>query len=302
MKIFLAKEMGMCPGVRRALSIVNLISHPEKTAIYGELVHNEEILRKISLMGFSIIPAGRLDLLDPFDNIVITAHGISDYERAFIIDEKIRIKDTTCPLVKQLHDKVMEYKKAGYFIVLIGIKNHVEVTGITKDLTSFCVVQKPEDIIKYGKENIAVFSQTTIVYEKALLIYEKIKSMNIKSSVIFIDTVCQSARNRQNSIRLLIDKIDILIVIGGKNSNNTLQLCKIAEESGIDYKHIQCPDEINPRWFFSKSAVGISAGASTSDEMIIRVNKRINKINEYFEFLNKTVKVQLAGDLLARKK
>lgn len=302
MKILMAKETGMCSGVRRALNIINKISHPKRVAIYGELVHNEEILRKISSRGFSIIPAGRLDQSGLFENIVISAHGISDYEKAAIIAAKKKIIDTTCPLVKHLHDKAVKFKREGYFIVLIGKKDHVEVIGIIKDLLSFCIVEEPEDVIIYEKEKIAVLSQTTMIYEKAFLIYEKVKNLNPKSEVIFSNTLCPSTKNRQDSLRSLINKIDILMVIGGKNSNNTRQLCKIAAEAGIEYKHIQCPEDINPRWFFSKSAVGITAGASTPDEAVIGVYEKIKEIKNYFTLLKKTLEIQLIDDFLTGKK
>jgi 4-hydroxy-3-methylbut-2-en-1-yl diphosphate reductase len=293
MKILPAEEMGMCRGVKRALRITRRACCPKRTAVYGELVHNEEILKKLDEEGFTTAAPGDMEFLAHFDTMVITAHGISPRERARLIAAGKHIIDATCPIVKKLQDTALEYEKNGYFIVITGKKGHAEVGGVTGGLNSFAVVEEPSDVRHYNRKKIAVLSQTTMLREKTTELAEKVREMNPKSEVTAADTLCRSTERRQEALRALLGRIDILIVVGGKASNNTRQLCGLAEAEGIEYRLVQSAEDVNFRWFLAKKSVGVTAGASTPDGSVQGVIDKIKGISDYQTALNRVLELRL---------
>src|ERR1041384_1715515 len=154
MKVIRAQAMGMCFGVKDAIQTAMNVNEPEKTVIYGQLVHNSEVLKKFRERGFLMALESDRSIPSKASQIVITAHGISDKERSRLIATGKTLVDTTCPLVRRVHEIAKEFQKRGYFIVVIGKKDHVEVMGLVGDLRHYSIVEKPEDVEIYTVDRI----------------------------------------------------------------------------------------------------------------------------------------------------
>ena len=268
LKVIRANEMGMCFGVKDALNIAHSLQDPTETAIHGELVHNEEVLKDLSNRGFQMSPESRRTELPESPKMLVTAHGISDKER-----ERLRVAgkdliDTTCPLVRRVHLAARNLEKRGFFVVVIGKPNHVEVQGIIEDLNNYVVVQNIDDVYAYEADQIGVICQSTTAPVDAAKIRKAIEAKNPDKEIRFVDTICEPTRIRQEANEELLGKIEALVVVGGKNSNNTKQLVHLAEERGIPALHVQTAADLDRQWFEPYSVVGLTAGTSTLDGTI----------------------------------
>ncbi len=212
---------------------------------------------------------------------MITAHGASDRARGEWRAAGFGVADGTCPLVKHAHDQLRALVSLGYWPVVIGKRGHVEVEGLTGDFPDACVVEKPADIERLPQaERFGVISQTTQPLEKVQALVAAIREARPAAEVRFTDTVCQPTKSRQNALRKLIAECDTLVVVGGHNSNNTLQLVAAATVAGLSVHHIERPEEIDPSWFNHGQKVGVTAGTSTLKETVAAVTERLRQIAE----------------------
>ena len=225
--------MGMCFGVKDALSTVMVMDDPERATIYGQLVHNGEVSKKIKARGFSMLNESDRTPAVSTPNVVITAHGLSDKERRSLEASGKTLIDTTCPLVNRVHQIAKGLQEQGYFVVVAGRKDHVEVKGIVGDLERFAVVERPEDVLAYPSDRIAVVCQTTTPPALLDVLFETISRRNVGRGIRFIDTICGPTRERQEAVEDLLPKVQALVVVGGKNSNNTRQLRALGKRPGF---------------------------------------------------------------------
>src|SRR5436190_4498729 len=149
MKVIRAQAMGMCFGVKDALSTVMTMDYPERATVYGQLVHNDEALKRIKARGFSMLEESDRTPAVSTPNVVITAHGLSDKERFTLEASGKTLIDTTCPLVSRVHEIAKRLHEQGYFVVVVGRRDHVEVQGIVGDMERFAIVERPEDVVAY---------------------------------------------------------------------------------------------------------------------------------------------------------
>lgn len=269
-EILLAKTMGFCFGVKRALEIVEDQNKPLN--ILGDLIHNKVVLNRLREQGVKIIQS----LAEADSNtIVITAHGIADSVKNQIKEEGYNLVDTTCPFVEKIHVLTKQKEKEGYFIILIGKQDHVEVKGVVKDLKNKLVVENEEDVNKIKSNKLAIFCQTTQEIDKIKKIVSQIKTK--VEDVVFYDTTCEATRTRQAAAKEVAEQADIMIVIGGKHSNNTQNLAKVCSEF-IETHHIEFPEELQEGWLKDKNKIGITAGASTPPDIIDEIVKRIKEL------------------------
>jgi len=271
MKIIKAQAMGMCFGVKDALSTVIAMDYPELATVYGQLVHNGEVLKRIEARGFSMLEESDRTSAVSTPNVVITAHGLSDKERRTLEASGKTLIDTTCPLVSRVHQIARGLQEQGCFVVVVGRKDHVEVKGIVGDLERFAVVEKPEDVLAYPSEHIAVVCQTTTPPALLDVLFETISRRNAGKEIRFIDTICGPTRERQDAVEDLLPKVQALVVVGGKNSNNTLQLRALGEKAGLPCFQVERASELRPEWFYGFDTVGLTAGTSTLDQTIDEV-------------------------------
>jgi 4-hydroxy-3-methylbut-2-enyl diphosphate reductase len=249
MEVIRAEAMGMCFGVRDALKLAGRVAEPDGVTIYGELVHNEEVTSDLARRGFRSTPESARGAIPESPTVLITAHGISHRERDRLATAGTRLLDTTCPLVRHVHEAAVGLARAGYFVVVLGRRGHVEVEGITGDLDRFAVVQGVDDVEAYPGPRLGVVCQSTTPPDDARRLLEAIEAKNPGKDVRFVDTICRPTRDRQEAVNDLIGRVDALVVVGGSNSNNTRQLARLAESRGLPVVRVQSAADLDPAWF-----------------------------------------------------
>ncbi len=279
MKVIRASALGMCFGVRDALNVTKEIPHPSSVTIYGELVHNEEVVSHLSDRGFQSMPEAHRHQIPQSPHVLITAHGVSEKERYKLLEAGKQLIDTTCPLVRYVHESAIRLQKEGYFIILLGKPNHVEVVGITGDLHQYTIVQSVADVQCYPFERLGIVCQSTTPPAEAQFLRKEIERKNPGKEIRYVDTICQPTRERQKAVLELIEQVDCLVVVGGKHSNNTRQLVRLAESYNVPVCHVQTADDLIPAWFESFHVAGLTAGTSTLEKTIDQVHQSLLSIN-----------------------
>lgn len=278
MQIILADVLGMCFGVRDALAIIDDIDRPEAVTIHGELVHNEKVLDRLQDRGFRMVEENRRTSLPVTDTVLITAHGVSQRERRRLESAGKRLIDTTCPLVTRAHDAAQKLQGDGFHVLVIGKPGHVEVQGIVEDLTSYDLLQSPADVRTYPHPKLGIMCQTTTPVEFAQRIHRAVQAKNPHAEVRFADTICHPTKDHQKALEKLLDEVQAVVVVGGRNSNNTKQLVRRCEERGVPAYHVQDADDLRPEWFEGVDMVGLTAGTSTLEETIRRVHGELQAL------------------------
>ena len=251
--------------------MVMSMDYPERATVYGQLVHNGEVTKRIKARGFSMLEESDRTPAVSTPNVVITAHGLSDKERRGLEASGKTLIDTTCPLVSRVHQIARDLQEQGYFVAVVGRRDHVEVKGIVGDLERFAVVERPEDVSLYPADRIAVVCQTTTPPALLDVLFETISRRNVGKEVCLMDTICRPTRERQEAVQNLSSKVQALVVVGGKNSNNTRELRALGEKAGLPCFQIERASELRPEWFYDFDTVGLTAGTSTLDQTIDEV-------------------------------
>ncbi len=278
MNVTLAEHYGMCFGVRDALRLTHDLANAEPVTVLGQLVHNPNVERHLKTLG---VKRGNLD--EPgqatTNHVVITAHGAADSAKQAWKDAGYAVADTTCPLVRKAHRALECLALGGYFPVVIGQPNHVEVKGLIADWPEAAVVSNAEDIAAIpNREKIGVVAQTTQPIHHVRDLVAKIEQQHPQAEVKFADTVCQPTKDRQISLEKLCRENDTVVVVGGRNSNNTHQLVLRALALGCRAHHVENAADLDPLWFKRSQNVGVTAGTSTLDETVHEVFARLQKI------------------------
>ena len=257
-----ADELGMCFGVRDALAALDAVAVPTDVTIHGELVHNPEVLAMLARRGFQqSAEAARTVPATPW--VMITAHGVSDRERARLQAAGKQLLDTTCPLVHKAHLAARQLAASGRRVIVLGKRDHVEVRGLVEDLDAPLVVGQLADVARWPESAFGVVCQTTTPVELAASLLAAIRAANPHADVAFVDTVCAPTKARLEALERLLPRVDSLVVVGGRESNNTRQLVRRGEQEGVPTCHVQGVRDLEPAWFTGRRAVGLTAGTST---------------------------------------
>jgi len=275
MKVIRAEVMGMCFGVRDALEIIDAIDEPGEVTIHGELVHNEAVLAQLHARGFAMLGEAERRSLPETATVLITAHGVSDRERRRLSAAGKRLVDTTCPLVTRAHQAARTLQTQGYFVLVIGRRGHVEVQGIVEDLDHFDIIETEADVSTYPSDRLGVVCQTTAASRHVEAIRASIADHNPRAEIRFVDTVCLPTKEHHRSLERLLDEVDVMVVVGGRNSNNTKQLVARCLERGVPSVHVQGASDLDPVWFEGRKTVGLTAGTSTLDATIEDVQRAL---------------------------
>jgi 4-hydroxy-3-methylbut-2-enyl diphosphate reductase len=277
MKILRAEYLGMCFGVRDAIVLAVKTAKDRPLTILGELVHNETVLAELRAKDIRIARSPA-DVASP--TVMITAHGASERRIAETRQRGLSVLEATCPLVKVAHRALMKLVNEGFHPVLIGKHDHVEVRGMTEDLDLFDVVLGENDIAGLSERpRFGVIAQTTQPIENVRHLVRLLREKFPASEVRFIDTVCQPTKQRQSAAVELANRCDVVIVIGGANSNNTHELVQTCARFCRRVHHVQTADDLCAEWFAPADAVGITAGTSTPDAVIDAVERRIRSLS-----------------------
>src|SRR5262245_57377881 len=273
MRIIRATHLGMCFGVRDAIALALEQADAGPLTILGDLVHNPTVLNALQSKGIAIAPdAARVTT----PTVMVTAHGASERALARTRALGLTVVEATCPLVRVAHRAVAALAREGRHVVIVGQRNHVEVRGLTGDLDCFDVVLEDDDVLALEERpRFGVAAQTTQPVEKVRHVVEMIRRRFPQSDVRFLDTVCKPTKERQSAAIEMARQADVVIVVGGRSSNNTRELVKTCSRYCGRVHHVQTEADVRPEWLDGANVVGLTAGTSTPDEVIDRVEAQV---------------------------
>ncbi len=278
MKIHIAEHYGLCFGVRDAIAQAERLADNAPLTILGELVHNPIVRERLLARGVQERPLAEVGAA-PSAQVMITAHGASDAAREAWRGAGFGVADGTCPLVRHAHGQLATLVALGCQPVVIGKAGHVEVLGLTGDFPQTVVIEREVDVSKIPvAPRYGVISQTTQPIEHVEAVVAALRAHFPQSEVIFRDTVCQPTKNRQSALKSLLARCDTLVVVGGRNSNNTLALVAAAQAAGRIAHHVMRAEELRAEWFLLSENVGVTAGTSTLKETVSAVVARLEEI------------------------
>ena len=283
MEVEIAQYSGYCFGVKRALKIVEKTLEENSGSgknIYtlGSVIHNPGVMKELTNMG--LISVNNPENIKQGSILIIRSHGMSPRVLNGLLQKNIEIIDATCPFVKKAQAKVKKLESQGYFVLVIGNRDHPEVIGIKEQLDD-SNVKVIENSIEASdldyKKKIGVVIQTTQTADRV----KSITSVLIDKckELLICNTICDTTKNRQESTKILSKKVDVMVIAGGKNSANTTHLADISLSENKSTYHIESSNEIDPEWFRDSDKIGISGGASTPEKDIIDIKKVIESID-----------------------
>ncbi|MHB8882496.1 MAG: 4-hydroxy-3-methylbut-2-enyl diphosphate reductase [Thermodesulfovibrionales bacterium] len=275
MEIITAKRAGFCFGVKRAIDITFDIAQKDKQGVFtlGPIIHNPQVIQKLKDEGIS-----PLEIDEVADSeikaLIIRTHGIPCQLYDNISSRGFRIIDATCPFVKKAQDFARHLSESGYQVVILGDRDHPEVKGLVSYAGRDVIVVDGEEPLPGLKTKVGVVVQTTQPLEALKRLLSKI--IEQAKEVKVYNTICNSTALRLKETEDMARKVDVMVVVGGKNSANTTQLAHLCRSLHVRTYHIETADEIQDAWFDGLQKVGITAGASTPDWIIADVEKRIS--------------------------
>jgi 4-hydroxy-3-methylbut-2-en-1-yl diphosphate reductase len=274
MKVKLASNYGFCFGVKRAIKIAE---DYKNASTMGPLIHNQDEINRLK-NDFNVGLYTNLTDVKDSDTVIIRTHGIPKNDLKNLREQKAKIINATCPFVTTPQQIVKKMSKEGYSILIFGDSDHPEVKGVQsygEDQEDVHIILEPSDIdnLIFKNNKIATVAQTTKKKEKYL---EIVNALILKNKEVRVfNTICDATFENQDAARDLSKEVDVMIVIGGKNSSNTKQLHSICIENCSDSYLIENDKELEKTWFLNKKLCGITAGASTPDWIIQRVIEQI---------------------------
>lgn len=287
MEIIVGKTAGFCYGVKRAIDGVKEESKNNKLFCIGEIVHNRQVIEDLQNKGVNFVE-DISKVHDAKSKVAIRAHGVKKEIYEIANKNKIDIIDYTCPNVLRIHEIAKEYAEKGFYIILCGKKEHPENIGtISYCGKNYSVIQDEKELKEALKrfektkiKKLLVISQTTFSLKKFSLIEQAIKEeLKDKENIIIKNTICRATELRQKETEELSKKVDLMIIIGGKNSSNTIKLYEIAQKYCRNSICIETADELQIEKISKYEKIGIMAGASTPKESIDNVIKKLEKVN-----------------------
>jgi len=271
MKILRAEHLGMCFGVRDAIEMAVTYAEAKPLTILGDLVHNATVVADLRSRGISI---AQQPVEAATSTVMVTAHGASEKAMVGARALGLHVLEATCPLVQVAHRALAKLVCEGFHPVVIGKRGHVEVRGLTEDYPEFDIVLSEDDVAQLPERpRFGVVAQTTQPIERVRHLTALLRQRFPRSEVRFVDTVCQPTKQRQHAAVELAQRCDVVVVIGGADSNNTRELVATCRQHCGQVHHVQAAADLCEEWFFTAGAVGITAGTSTPDLVIQGVER-----------------------------
>jgi 4-hydroxy-3-methylbut-2-enyl diphosphate reductase len=263
----------MCFGVRDAIELAVQRAGTAPLTVLGDLVHNDAVLARLRSRG---IASAKDPARVTTRTVMVTAHGTSERSLAHTRALGLDIVDATCPLVHVAHRAVQALVRDGYHPVIVGQRDHVEVRGMTEDLEAFDVVLDEADVLALApRPRLGVAAQTTQPIDKVRRLVACITQRFPEADIRFSDTVCRPTKQRQAAAIDLARRADVVIVVGGASSNNTRQLVETCSQYCARVHQVQTDADLRDEWFRDAGTVGLTAGTSTPDDVVDRVEARI---------------------------
>ncbi len=286
-RVVVAKELGYCWGVRRALEIVEAAAESAgPIAPIGDVIHNPQVVERLRERGVEGAASVEQAVQGGFRRVAITAHGMGPHLAGEAANAGLELIDTTCPLVTKVQRLAQKLVRQGYYLVVYGDAYHPEVRGVigwagtSKAVAAKKIADLPWNAPRGTKgdgvvtppRKVAVVSQTTKNVDELMAFAQALQAMVMPEGGEFrlCNTICEPTSERQNALKRLVeeDQVDLILAIGGRKSSNTARLAEVGRAMGVPSHHIERPDEIEDAWFQDVDAVGVTAGASTPDDVI----------------------------------
>jgi small subunit ribosomal protein S1 len=274
-EVMLAESAGFCYGVSRALNTVLGAAKSRERPMFtlGPLIHNPQVIEKLegdgvkSISEVGLIPAGSI--------AVMPSHGVSESVLKQAMAAGLEIIDVTCPYVAKVHRIAGSLARQGYQVIILGDQGHTEVRGIlSMSGEDALVVSDACEIGQYSlKKRVGLVAQTTQTIERYQALVAEVSSRAYE--VRAYNTICNATSDRQKAALKIAKGVDVMLVVGGRNSANTRRLAEICAETGVPTHHVEVADEIVPEWFVGANRVGVTAGASTPDWIIDDVVRNV---------------------------
>ena len=279
MKVIVAEHRGFCFGVERAIKKIEELLDGNEQINYsiGPPIHNPQTVEKLKNKGLRIV--NHLEEIEK-GRLIVRAHGLSPELINQARARNIEIVDTTCPFVKKAQQTASLLNKDGYAIIIVGQKDHPEVQSIVGITDGNCqVVEKLADLdgLNLSNNKIGVLAQTTQSNRNFQLITDGLINKSRSKNIRLFNTICQATATRQEEARAIAERVDLVIVLGGKISANTKRLAEICQDAGVEVHYVETAGEVEPSWFGGKARTGLVTGTSTPDWIIEETIDRLKK-------------------------
>jgi 4-hydroxy-3-methylbut-2-en-1-yl diphosphate reductase len=275
MQVLLAQPRGFCAGVTRAIDIVEraLARYGAPVYVYHEIVHNHRVVNDLRLQGAVFVDT--LDQVPSGAHIVFSAHGVSGAVEAQARAKALQLLDATCPLVSKVHQQAQRFERLGYTLVMIGHAGHQEVRGTMGRVRSpMHLVSHAADVAALplpANARVAYVTQTTLSLDDTLEVIAALQQRFPDIVGPEVDDICYATQNRQVAVRDLADRVQVVLVVGARNSSNSNRLREVAQRSGVQAHLVQDASEMDNGWFDGVTRVGVTAGASTPEPLVQQV-------------------------------
>jgi 4-hydroxy-3-methylbut-2-en-1-yl diphosphate reductase len=285
MQILLANPRGFCAGVDRAIDIVERAIELFGAPIYvrHEVVHNRYVVERLRRLGAVFVE--ELDEVPDDATVIFSAHGVSRAVQDEARRRALKVFDATCPLVTKVHMEVTRYAREGREVILIGHEGHPEVEGTMGQFdTSFggriLLVETPQDAVQLeirDPSRLAFVTQTTLSVDDTQRVVEALRVRFPQLASPRKEDICYATQNRQDAVKQLVQRCDLILVVGSPSSSNSNRLREIAEKAGIPGYLVDGPEDLQREWFAGKQVIGVTAGASAPEVLVERVVARIRE-------------------------
>ncbi|MBK7875366.1 MAG: 4-hydroxy-3-methylbut-2-enyl diphosphate reductase [Planctomycetes bacterium] len=283
MEVRLANPRGFCAGVDRAIEIVEraLELHGAPVYVLHEIVHNRHVVDDLASRGVKFVDA--LEEVPAGSVTIFSAHGVSDEVVATAKARGLSIIDATCPLVTKVHQQAQRYHDKGRHVILIGHPGHPEVEGtrgrIEGPVTVLSTVDEVNALQVVDENRLAYVTQTTLSIDDTREVIDALVRRFPSIQGPELKDICYATQNRQNAVKRMTDEgIDVLIVIGSKNSSNSNRLAELGTRSGVRSYLIDDASEIRPSWLVTTKKIGVTAGASAPEGLVQEVIERLREL------------------------
>jgi 4-hydroxy-3-methylbut-2-enyl diphosphate reductase len=273
--LVLAHLRGFCAGVVRAIDVVEKALEVCGGPVYvrHEIIHNRHVVEELRRKGAVFVE--ELSEVPPGSWLIFSAHGVGPEVRREAAERKLRVIDATCPLVMKVHFEAVSYAKAGYAIILIGHRRHIETIGTLGEAPDAIrvvgSVEEAEGVIVPDPERVAYLTQTTLSLDDTAGIVAVLKRRFPKLAGPAKGDICYATQNRQNAVKSLVPRVDLLLVLGAPNSSNSLRLREVAEKLGRPSYLIENAADIRPEWLAGVKTLGLTASASAPEVLVQEV-------------------------------
>lgn len=287
-RCLVAAPRGFCAGVDRAIEIVELAlqAFPPPLYVRKEIVHNKAVVEEFKQQGVHFVES--LEDVPSGSRVIFSAHGVAPEVWEKAKSRNLEVIDATCPLVTKVHLEVQRFSNQGYDIVLIGHQGHDEVIGTMGEAPGAIhlvgTIQEVNDIQVRNPNRVAFTTQTTLSVDDTLQIIEALRRRFPAITGPRKNDICYATQNRQDAVKTLVAAgVDLMLVVGSKNSSNSVRLCEVARAVGVEAHLVDGPHEVDSSWLEGRQTIGLTAGASAPEFLVEGVAELLNGLGYSIE-------------------